>query len=310
MLSIDEKRVYGDRKGAITVYVASEVGVLEVAVSGDTVGEFGLCQRCVGRDVASESGTVVVGTDDDVLVATRNSGDDPDTEDGIGAFEPTGHGEAVAVGIDDGTVLAAGPDGTVSRLSLEALTACSGEDDDHDRTGTESEWNPLAFDADRPTPSTVNAIDGPLVGTERGVYRRVGDRLVYAGLEAVQDVSATATPLAATADGLYVLGNGWMRCVEGDFSVVSAARTRAHAVGEGGLYGCQFEDGRPTATDWSLVTDEPVPCISSDSIRDIGYGEGTYAVTEDGTVLVGTDSGWRSQALGVPGVSSLAVVWG
>ncbi|MFP8889806.1 hypothetical protein ACLI4U_08535 [Natrialbaceae archaeon A-CW2] len=310
MLSIDEKRVYGDRKGAITVYVASEVGVLEVAVSGDTVGEFGLCQRCVARDVASESGTVVVGTDDDVLVATRNSGDDPDTEDGIGAFEPTGHGEAVAVGIDDGTVLAAGPDGTVSRLSLENPSAETDAADGSDSVSMVSEWHPLAHDADRPTPSSVSAIDGPLVGTERGVYRRVGDRLTYAGLEAVRDVSAAVTPLAATADGLYVLGNGWMRCLEGECTVVSAAHTRAHAVGEDALYGCRFEDGRPTATDWSLVTDEPVPGVSSDSIRDIGYGEGTYAVTEDGTVLVGTDSGWRSQALGVPGVSSLAVVWG
>ncbi|MCU4751727.1 hypothetical protein OB919_06990 [Halobacteria archaeon AArc-curdl1] len=300
MLSIDEKRVYGDRQGSITVYVASEIGLLEVAISGDTVGEFGLCQRCVARDVAAGSGTVVVATDDDVLVAIRNPSNGPDSENGIGAFEPTGHGEAVAVGIDDGTVLAAAPDGTVSRLTLEGETA----DVDEDR-----EWERLEFEADRPTPSTVSAIDGPLAGTERGVFRRVGDRLTYAGLEDVRDVSATATPIAATGDGLYVLGNGWMCCVEGEFSVVSAARTRAHAVSNGGLYGCRFEDGRPTATDWSLVTDEPVPGVSSDSIRDLGYGEGTYAVTDDGTMLVGTDLGWRSQAVGVPGVSSLAVVW-
>ncbi|WP_425498453.1 HVO_0234 family beta-propeller protein, partial [Natrinema soli] len=53
MDSIEEKRVYGDREGAATAYVASAMGIVRVRVAGDTVGEFGLCERCSARDVAA-----------------------------------------------------------------------------------------------------------------------------------------------------------------------------------------------------------------------------------------------------------------
>jgi len=43
-------------------------------------------------------------------------------------------------------------------------------------------------------------------------------------------------------------------------------------------------------------------------IAAIGHGESVYVATADGTLLVGTDGEWRSQALGVPDVGGIAVV--
>ncbi len=68
MDSIEEKRVFGDRSGALEVYVASSIGVVRVRVAGDTVGEFGLCERCDTRDVAATADSVAIATDEDVRV--------------------------------------------------------------------------------------------------------------------------------------------------------------------------------------------------------------------------------------------------
>ncbi|ELY69688.1 HVO_0234 family beta-propeller protein, partial [Natronobacterium gregoryi] len=46
MLSIEEKRVYGDRDEVTEAYVSSPMGVVRVRIAGDTVGEFSLCNRC------------------------------------------------------------------------------------------------------------------------------------------------------------------------------------------------------------------------------------------------------------------------
>jgi hypothetical protein len=53
----------------------------------------------------------------------------------------------------------------------------------------------------------------------------------------------------------------------------------------------------------------------AEPVADVAYGEGTYAVTVDGTFLVDAEpastpdgtAGWHHRALGVTGVSALAV---
>ncbi|SIS10158.1 HVO_0234 family beta-propeller protein [Natronorubrum thiooxidans] len=285
MHSIEEKRVYGDREGAIEAYVSSSIGVVRVRVADDTVGEFGLCDRCTARDIAAADGVVAIATDEDVRLLSLP--DERDESSGETVVE-TGFGPAVAVGADDTGLLAASPDGEVARLE-------GGVPSDN------GDWVPLESDG----VATVRAIDGDLVGTDSGVYRVHEDGLDHAGLTDVRDVSAAGVPLAATADGLYKLGNGWMKVLEGDFETVAAdpqtepgRLARAHAVSGATVY-AYSEDG------WQEYD------RSSASIVGIGYGQTCYAVTERGTFLSATpddDNGqWRSRTIGVGDVTGLAI---
>lgn len=283
---IEEKRIYGDREGALVAYVAGELGVVRVRIAGDAVGEFDLCDRCTARDVAATGETVVVATDEDVRLLSLSADDASPT-----AVE-AGFGPAVAVGAHDGDVIAAGPDGDVARLSSASVADAA-----------DAEWTGLERDA----VESVQAIDGDLVGTDAGVYRVHGDGLDHVGLTDVRDVAGAGVPLAATADGLYKLGNGWMRDLEGSFDVVAAdPRTdrgrlsRAHAVAGDAVYAYDADADR-----WTEFGRSPEP------IAGLAYGEALYAVTESGTFLTATpadDAGtWRSRTLGIRDVAGLAV---
>ncbi|WP_254762486.1 HVO_0234 family beta-propeller protein [Natrinema marinum] len=291
MDTIEEKRVFGDREGAITVYVASAIGVVRVRVAGDTVGEFGLCERCTARGVAATPSSVAVATDEDVrefaLEDTQTddggAGDGP-VAAGDESFAETGFGPAVAVGYDGGDLLAAGRDGRVARRPA----------------GTDA-WTTLTDDLGTP----VRAIDGDLLGTDDGVYRVHDDGLDHAGLTDVRDVSAAGVPLAATADGLYKLGNGWMEVLEGDFRTVAAdprsergRLERAHAVSDDAVYE-YAADG-----EWRALEGVSQP---SGGIVGVGYGDAVYAVTADGTFLSASEGGWRTRTLGVTDVAGLAI---
>ncbi|ADB58986.1 hypothetical protein Htur_0085 [Haloterrigena turkmenica DSM 5511] len=294
MHSIEEKRVYGDREGALEAYVASSIGVVRVRVADDTVGEFGLCDRCTARDIAATDGVVAIATDEDVRLLDLERGDDADDATVV----DSGFGPAVAVGADNSGLVAAGPDGGVARL--ESPSVGLGD------AGSAREWTPLESDG----VAAVRAIDGDLVGTESGVYRVHEGCLDHAGLSDVRDVSAAGVPLAATEDGLYKLGNGWMQALEGAFETVAAdprsergQLTRAHAVGGDAVYAYDADDESWTEYD-----------RSSAPIVGIGYGRTVYAVTERGTFLSATPDDeanrWRSQTIGVSGVTGLAVPGG
>ncbi len=258
--------MYGERREETVAYLAAGQGVATVRISGDQVGRFGLSHRCRARDVATADGAVLVATDEDVLV-----GPEP--------FESLGFGPAVAVTADDGAVVAADEAGRVSRYR-------------------DGEWTALGEVDD------VRALSGAFVAAADGVFRIDGDELVGAGLDDVRDVaSADGAPLAATGDGLYRLGNGWLRECEGAFTAVAAEDGQAHAATADALY------ARGTDT-WEAV-DLPV----AGTVVDVAYGECVYAVTETGTVLVDADpettpdgaGGWRARSLGLPDVTALAV---
>jgi hypothetical protein len=264
--TIEEKRVYEERAARADAFVASDAGLVRVAVSADRVGRFSLARREPVRDVAAADGRLVVATDETVAV------DD----------EATDFGPATAVGTDgDGAPLAAA-DGRFAR---------------HDGR----EWTTLgAVDG-------VAAIDRGLVVAADGVHRVVGDELADAGLPTARDVTGTGAPLAATDDGLYELGNGWMEAVAGSFRAVAAAPGgRAVAAGDDGLVGRPAGDAA-----WVALPDPP----GAGRVVDVGAaGEAWYAVTETGRFLAvhGDEvtagaSAWRSTELGVRGVNALAV---
>ncbi|QLG49853.1 HVO_0234 family beta-propeller protein [Natrinema halophilum] len=291
MDSIEEKRVFGDRQGALTAYVASAVGVVRVRVAGDSVGEFGLCERCTARDVAATRGSVAIATDEDVRAFGLEDGAEAEESDtapvaGDETFVETAFGPAVAVGYDGGDLLAAGPDGRIAR-----------------RTADGDEWTTLESDLD----ATVRAIDGDLIGTADGIYRVHDGGLDHAGLTDVRDISVAGVPLAATADGLYKLGNGWMEVLTGTVETVAAdprsgrgRLERAAAVSDETIY--EYAAGG----EWTAREDLPT---RSDRIVAIGFGHGeaVYAVTERGTFLSADDGGWRARTLGVTDVSGIAI---
>lgn len=195
-----------------------------------------------------------------------------------GALAPTGFGTATAVGASRDRLVAVDGEGRVARLA--------GED-----------WRTVG------TVDSPRRSDGDLLATGDGVIRVGADALRYLGLADVRDVAA-AGPYAATADRVYGRGDGeWRPVREGGADVVAASATQVHAVA--GTRLLAGEDG-----DWHEC-DLPV----DERVVDVGYGEATYAVTEPGTFLVDADpettpdgsSGWRHRALGVSGVSALAV---
>lgn len=255
--SLDEKRVYAGGSGGTSAYVASEAGLARVEVAGDRVGRFGLVWRGDARDVAAVGGRVAVATAADVLVGTGDG------------FVETGFGPATAVGGDAGLVAAG--DGRIARWE--------GPDD----TG----WTDVG------TVDDVRAVDGDLLAAAAGVYRLDG---THVGLDDARDVAA-AGPLAATADGVYRLGNGWIRDLPGD--------ARAVAVGPDGSAHAATVEGfaaRSAEGTWNRV-DVQV----DDRVTAIAYGEAVYAVTGSGAFLVDAGDGWRDRSLGLSGARGLAV---
>jgi len=280
MSDMAEDRVYGDRRAATVAFVASAQGVATVRVGGSRVGRFALAHRCAARDVTAGDGRVFVATDEGVLV-------------GPGDFASTGFdGGAVAVTVDRAGATASPPIGD----STDVLAAAEDGALFRYRDG---EWTALG------SVPAVRALSGDLVAASDGVYRVDGDDVVGVGLSDVRDVASGGAPLAATGDGLYRLGPGWVRDREGAFETVAVdgRDERAHAA-TGDTFYELTDDG------WAAV-DLPVDGV----VVDVAYGECVYAVTGDGTFLVAADpertadgtGGWRSRALGLPEVSALAV---
>ena len=201
----------------------------------------------------THDGELAVATDEDVLIGE--------------ALAQTGFGPATAVGFRDGLVAAA-PDGRVARR-------------------TDDEWHDVG------TVETVHAIDGDLLATDGGVYRLTDDGLTHAGLDAVRDVATAGIPRAATATGLYRLGNGWMDDLDGDFRMVSADGERAHAA---------------TPSEFYAHDDEWRPIGIERSVAAVAYAELVYAVAADGTLLIGTDDDWRDHPLGIGEPNALVAV--
>jgi hypothetical protein len=204
-------------------------------------------------------------------------GTDEDVLVGSGEeFAETGFGPAKTVTVADGTPVAAAPDGRVARLD-------------------DGEWVEVG------TVQSPRRADGAYLVASNGVYR-VDDGLVALGGEAVRDVAA-AGPYAATADGLVRYDGEWVQEFAGDCTLVAAEGSRVHAASDAGLRARR--DG-----EW-VIEDLPVDA----PLAGLAYGQGCYAVTVDGTLLVYAEpedtpdgqGGWRPHTLGVRKVVGMTV---
>jgi hypothetical protein len=302
MQTLTEKRVFGAKSGTTTVYLASELGLVVVTVSADRIGEFGLPLRTPVAAVAVTDDRVVLGTDAGVLVSDRRPGGDSGAGPaGSSAadrrFEPIADdriGSVVAAGVGPTGPLVADAAGGIFRVADAGLTHVGAV-------------------------AGVRAIDGSLVAAADGVYRVAEGGVTHVGLTDVRDVAGHGVPLAATAAGLFWLGNGWMTVAEGPFDRVAAdGHGHALAVGPDGLCGHAptadgderadrtGSDGEAAAIDGSGWASADVPVKSS--VVDIAYGGGiAAAITADGTLCVDAGDGWRQQPLGIEGSRALAV---
>ena len=277
-ISLDEKRVFEERRGVALAFVASGIGLARVEISDDQIGRFGLVQRGTANDVAVNAfeGTVAVATADDVLVG-----------DGEG-FNQTGFGSAVAVAVSftDGLV-AADADGSLARYDG-------------------ADWTSIGTVAE-----PVTAMDGNLVATEDGVHRIKDDHVDALGLDVVRDVAA-AGPFAATSEGVHRYVDGeWTTEIEGDANAVATADAR-----DGGRHGrgsIAVVDGTTverTADGWAGTE-----CPASDVV-DVAVGRASYAITGDGTLFVDPPTakdgaaGWASRSLGLTNVAAIGVLDG
>ncbi|MFB6095743.1 MAG: hypothetical protein ABEJ71_04705, partial [Halodesulfurarchaeum sp.] len=260
-------------------------GVVALDVAGDRVGTFELAYRGQIEDVAATDDSIALATAEDVLLGNRTG------------FERTGFGPAVAVGGDP--LLAVDPDGAV-----------------HSRA---EGWRKIGAIDDR-----IATVNGDLLASSEGVYRRREDTIEYVGLDRVRDVSTEAVPLAATAEGVFRLGAGWMAELEGDARVVAATQgtpgdepIRAHAVTETGLFEFAPEGEKFSEGEWVRSRGD-----GGQSIVDIAYvqstdgvehiesptgGASVLAVTSDGVFLADSGDGFRRRSLGVSDVVGLAV---
>jgi len=284
----DERRLFEPRGQQTAAYVASDLGVVRVDLAPDRIGEFSLVQRCEAAAVAASGTLVAVGTPDRVLVDRGNG------------FERVGFGPAVAVGVDGGTVLAAGPDGTVGRLDATAVGGAGGIDG----------WEVVG------TVREPRRFDGRLLAAAGGVYRIDDERSRLDDVSSLDSVGArdvaAAGPYAATDSGVFRFDDDrWQQEYEGAASVVASDGGRTHALAADGLLerdGGQSSEAAGGSWERLALPDGAEPV-------DLAHGASLLAVTGDGRFLVAaaddqaTDGrgGWRSRTLGVRGVVGLAV---
>jgi len=268
MSDMAEDRVYADRTGDDTLFLACDAGVARVAVANGRVGRFGMDRRCTPRDLATGPDWLAVATNEDVLVRR------PD-----GEYVATGFGPAVAVGADGTDVLVADAEGGIARCL--------------DPTDDDPECLPIA-DVDAP----IRAIDGRLVAAGDGVYRLTPDGLDHAGLDDARDVSTAWLPLVATGEGLYRLGNGWLEARAGEATVVAG-----HPDGWAGA----VIDGRTyeyAGDDWAELSLSEHPVALCHGERPYAVTADGTVLSRDPDAL----DEWRRRALGLPDVVAAVAV--
>lgn len=185
--------------------------------------------------------------------------------EGEDGFVETGFGPATAVGVSEDALVAAG-DGRVAEYVTDGWTGLGHVED-------------------------VRAVEDGMVAAAGGVFRYDG---THVGLSDARDVAVGREVYAATDDGLFRLGNGWLKECAGPVRAVATSGDRAYAV---------TDDGdllRKEAGAWDAV--DP-----AGEVVDVALGPAVYAVTADATVCVDAGDGFRERSLGLPDARRLAV---
>lgn len=277
----EERRLFGDRRQKVTAFVGAALGLTRVEVAADRIGQFSLIERGAVNCVAADE-SVVVGTEETVLVGDGER------------FNSVDFGPAATVGVDEGYLYAASPDGEVGRLALATVAdGTEGIGDRWERVGSVDD--PARF-------------GGSMLAAADGLYQ-VDDELEHHGLADVRDVTPDGT-FAATADGIYRFDGEWHREYEGAARAVQTHDGTVYAIAGGEDSGAGSRLVKRNGDEWRAV-DLP----TTEELVDLAVGQGLYVLTDQGTLIVEADpaetsdghAGWRSRALGVRDARRLAV---
>lgn len=298
-ISIEEKRVYAGRAGRTDAYIATGSGVVRVSISADKIGGFELVADTPTADVAVRAKRggpplLALATDEGLRVAPLSD----ETSDLT--LSTVTDSPAIAVDGTEKGFLVGTAEGTIEHLEIVSTAV--------DTDGATVEHTHTAQIGSVPEP---RAIDWPLIATVEGVYQvdstGTHETLTRVGLGDVNDVSGVGVPLAATTDGLYWLGNGWMTAINRPTTLVASdGDGHAMAVVDGEMIVHNGGESDPSGWDGNTWTTHPLPV--DETPVAVGYGPGVSAVvTEAGTVCVDVGDGWRHHVVGVRTVRSVAL---
>lgn len=319
----EDRRLFGDQRETTVGYVASRMGLVRIELSADRIGNYSLLERETVHAVATDQRRVAIGTDEDVLLDTDDSGE----------CTSLGFGRATAVGVDGETVFAASPNGDIGRLDdASAWEWRQSETGVHADTGVQADAGiqsgagiqtdaGIQEDTEQSRESdpswqmlgTVEkpvSIDGDLVAANSGVFR-LGSTVEALGLADVNDVARDSTDgqiLAATEEGLY-RGSG----DAADWEEISPDPVHRVLSADGGYLAVTDEE---VVQRYDGDEETRIEGLGNEPVVDIAQGESLYAVTEAGDLFMAAEpgqttdgyDGWRSQPVGVRGVVGIAVL--
>jgi hypothetical protein len=261
MQSLDEKRVFAPDRPARTLYVGTDRGLIALSVAGVHLGRYSMAIRGTVHALCATPAGVIAAVDDRV--------------EAIGGAElpstmPATTGEVAVLGADAAAVWTATDD-------LVTRYPCSdGGDPGRYRTG-----------------GAVTAIAPPFIGTTDGLLRYTPDGLQSVGLEQV--TALTSAPLVGTTEGLYTLGNGWMRQLEGHVLAAASHPSHSAAATDTGIY--------TGASGWAALDAPPAPSVALAVSADV-----VYAISADGIVMAHLPGEpWTQTHLGVGGITGVVI---
>ena len=261
MQSLDEKRVFAPDRPARTLYVGTDRGLIALSVAGVHLGRYSMAIRGTVHALCATPAGVIAAVDDRV--------------EAIGGAElpstmPATTGEVAVLGADAAAVWTATDD-------LVTRYPCSdGGDPGRYRTG-----------------GAVTAIAPPFIGTTDGLLRYTPDGLQSVGLEQV--TALTSAPLVGTTEGLYTLGNGWMRQLEGHVLAAASHPSHSAVATDTGIY--------TGASGWAALDAPPAPSVALAVSADV-----VYAISADGIVMAHLPGEpWTQTHLGVGGITGVVI---
>jgi hypothetical protein len=261
MQSLEEKRVFAPDRPARTLYVGTNRGLIALSVAGVHLGRFSMAIRGSVHALCAAPAGVIVAVGERV--------------------------EAIA-GAELPSTMPATP-GPIDVLGADAAAVWTATDDLAIRYPSSGRGEPDRYRTD----ARVTAIAPPFIGTTAGLLRYTPTGLQSVGLEHV--TALTSAPLVGTTAGLYSLGNGWMRQLDGHILAAASHPSHGAAATDTGIYA--------GGSGWAALDAPPAPSVELAVSADV-----VYAISADGVAMAHLPGEpWTQTHLGVGGITGVVI---